>query len=178
METQRARAVNGVMTKRRTIFFLLCLLSAPLPGQTPLFLGSWLQGGIKWNKPPAELNYLKQHYAESAILYFGPNHEFVLVYGTVIRNPHSEGLSRGDGRVVYLGTWNAAGTVLRVKYQLVSRTVSKANEAIPGPMLMGEIQIKRGALLFEKMQFHGDGRLNKDLRDTLQGERARMKDLQ
>ncbi len=164
------------MTKRGAVFFLLCLLSAPLQSQEPAFLGAWRQSGIKWTKPPAEL-YLKECSAESAILFFDANHEFVFLYGTLIQNPTSEGVSHGDGQVVYLGTWATDGTTLHVKYQLVSRTVSKSNETMPGPMETGEIQIKKNALLFEKMQFHGDRRLDNDLRDILQGERARMKGL-
>jgi hypothetical protein len=175
VETQRSHAVNGVMTKRGTIFFLLCLLSAPLQSQEPSVLGAWRQSGVKWKKPPAEL-HLKQRYAESGILYFGANHEFAVMYGTVIHGPNAEGVSHGDGRVVYLGTWNAEGTALRVKYQLVSRTVLMANEAMPGPMQMGEIHIKKGALLFDKMLFHRDRRLDNELRDISRDERALMKD--
>jgi hypothetical protein len=175
MEAQRSHAAYGVMTKRGTIFFLLCLLSAPLQSQDPSFLVSWRQSGVKWKRPPAEL-HLKERYAESAVLYFDANHEFVLVYGTVIQGPKAEGLSHGDGRVVYFGTWRADGAVLHVRYQLVSRTISKSNETMPGPMQMGEIQIKNGSLLFEGMLFHRDRRLENDLRDTMQGERAGMKD--
>jgi hypothetical protein len=177
VETQRGRLIRRVMTKRRTIFFLLCLLGAPLQSQEPSFLGSWRQSGIKWTRPPAEL-HLKERSAESAILYFGANHQFALLYGNVIQGSGWETLSHGDSQVIYLGTWEADGATVHVKYQLIRRTISKPNETMPGPMQMGEIQIEKNALLFEKMQFHGDRRLDNDLRDTSQGERARMKDLQ
>jgi hypothetical protein len=78
------------MTKQGTIFFLLCLLSAPLQSQEPSVLGAWRQSGIKWKKPPAEL-HLRERYAESAILYFGADHEFAVMYGTGIQGSNAEG---------------------------------------------------------------------------------------
>jgi hypothetical protein len=135
--------------------------------------GSWCQSGLKWNKPPAEL-HLNQRYAEAAVLYFAPNHEFALVYANVIQGPNSEGLSHGDGRVVHLGMWRSEGAILHVEYRLVSRTVAKANETLPGPMQKGDVRVKDGVLLFDKMRFHRDQRLDDDLRAIMQGERARI----
>lgn len=174
IEAQQSHTLYGAIAKRGMVFFLFCLLSAPLQSQEPSVLGAWRQSGLKWKKPPAELQ-LKQRYAESAILYFGRNHEFAVMYATVIQGPHAEGVSRGDGRVVYLGTWNADGIVLRVEYQLVSRTVLVENETLPGSMQIGEIQVKKGALLFKKMLFHRDRQLDDELRDIAQDERALMK---
>jgi hypothetical protein len=42
-------------------------------------------------------------------------------------------------------------------------------------MQVGEIHVKKGALLFGKMLFHRD-RMDDELRGTMQDERALMKD--
>jgi len=154
-------------------FLLLCLLVVASQGQHSRVSGSWRQSGIKWTKAPTEL-HLKQRYAESAVLYFGASHDFALVYASVIQGPRSEVLSRGDGQVVYLGTWRPDGPTLHLEYQLISRTVSKSGETLPGPRQKGDVQIKNGTLLFEKMGFQRDPRLDDDLRAILQGERARF----
>jgi hypothetical protein len=51
----------------------------------PAFVGTWVETGIKWTRPPAEL-HLNQHFAECAILYFAPNHGFALIYATLIQS--------------------------------------------------------------------------------------------
>jgi hypothetical protein len=140
--------------------------------QTVPFGGTWVQIGVKWKRPPAAL-HLNERYAECAVLYFAPNHDFALIYGTVIRAPHSEGLSHGDGRVVYLGTWNAIDSVLEVHYRLVSRTVRKADEILPGPMQTAHVRVKNRELAFEKMRFDRHPLLDDEMRSSLEGEQAR-----
>ena len=70
-------------------------------------------------------------YAETALLYFGSNHEFSVVYATVIQGPTAEGVSRGDGRVVYLGTWKLEGAKLSVEYRLASRQCARTARKSP-----------------------------------------------
>ena len=139
------------------------LLSSSLESQTPAFLGTWIESGAKWTSPPAEL-HLNQRYAECAVLYFAANHEFALIYGTVIKAPQSEGLSQGDGRVVYLGTRNAKDATLEIRYQLVSQTVQKLNESLPGPIETGEVKIRNGALLFANKRFKRHALLDDELK--------------
>jgi hypothetical protein len=165
----------------RTLFltsiWMACVCSVAAQNAPPAHVtepsGSWTQSGLKWTKPPAEL-HLNQRSAEAALLYFGPNHEFALVFANVIQGPNSEGVSHGDGRVVYLGTWKSESTILHVEYRLVGRTVAKSDETLPGPMQNGDVQVKDGVLLFDKMRFHRDGRLDDDLRIIVQGERSRL----
>jgi|ERR1035441_4822441 hypothetical protein len=154
---------------------VLCavLLSGSLESQTPAFGGTWVETGVKWNRPPAEL-HLNEHFAECAILYFAPNHDFVLIYATVIKAPKSEEVSHGDGRVVYLGTWSVKDSSLAIHYQLVSRTVQVANESLPGPMQTGEVEIRGGTLLFANKHFNRHPLLDDELRSTLQGEQSRL----
>jgi hypothetical protein len=160
--------------KSVTVLLLALLLTLPITSESPSISGAWLQSEVKWNKPPAEL-HLKQQYAESAVLYFGVNHKFALVYGTVIRSANSEGLSHGDGRVVYLGKWEIVSGTVRVTYHLVSRTVRIANEALPGPTQMRELENTNGTLVFNAMQFHRESGLDQDMRATVDGEYARSR---
>jgi hypothetical protein len=152
------------------LFWILSMLP-----QTGPFVpqGAWRQSGVEWNKPPAEIQ-IQELYAETALLYFGPNHEFSVVYATVIQGPKSEGVSHGDGRVVYLGKWKSDRAKLRVEFRLVSRTVRKGGEIIPGPVEQTEISMQDGALLFRKMSFTRDKELDSDLLAIFQGESARQ----
>jgi len=121
----------------------------------------WRQSNLTWKKPPAELE-LKERYAEAAILYFSPDHRFVLLYGTVIQGPTSEAISGGDGRVVYFGTWKLTDNSLHVEYRLVSRTVAKEGETLPGPVQSEDVRVRSNTLLFQKDHFARDKKLDGD----------------
>ena len=128
---------------------------------------------VTWKKPPAELE-LKERYAEAAVLYFSPDQRFVLLYGTVIQSPKSEVVSRGDGRVVCLGTWKLTGPSVHVEYRLVSRTVAKEGETLPGPVQSEDIRVRGSTLLFQKDRFGRAEKLDDELKAILQGETARQ----
>ena len=136
------------------------VLSGTLKSQTPP-LGAWRQTNVTWKKPPAELQ-LKQRYAEAAVLYFGPDQRFVLMYATVIQSPTSEAISGGDGRVVYVGTWKRVGKSIHVEYRLVSRTVQKEGETLPGPVQSTDVAVKGSTVVFQKDQFKRDVKLDGD----------------
>jgi hypothetical protein len=136
------------------------------------FVGTWVQTHAKWNKPPAEL-HLNERYAECAVLYFAANHDFALVYGTVIIGPHRENLSVGDGHVVYLGKWSAKGAIVEVQYQLVSRTVEVSNETLPGPTQTAAVRTSNGSLQLGNTRFARHQLLDDELHAVLEGEKAR-----
>ena len=139
-----------------------CLLgSASLAAQVAPPTGAWRQTNVTWKKPPAELG-LKQRYAEARILYFNPDHRFVLLAGTVIQGPTSEAISGGDGRVVYFGTWKLTGNSLHVEYRLISRTVAKEGETLPGPVQSENVRVRVHTLLFQKDHFIRDEKLDGD----------------
>ncbi len=154
-------------------WLVICLTSAVSQSQIAQLAGAWRQSGIKWTKPPADL-HLKERTADAGILYFGPDHQFVLLYAYVIQGPTWETISRGDGQVVYLGTWRQDGEVIHVELQLTSRTIQKVGETLPGPMQREDIRVVSRSIVFEKMHFRRDVRLDKELRVTNQGERARL----
>jgi hypothetical protein len=96
------------------------------------------------------------------------------MYGTLIQAPSSEGMSHGDGRIVYLGTWKLTGNSLHVEYRLVSRTVPKEGETLPGPVQSEDIRVGGSTLLFQKDRFDRDKNLDDEFKAILQGESARL----
>lgn len=158
----------------RYLCISLCLLGAASSRvQAVPPTGAWRQINVTWKKPPADLE-LKQRYAEAAVLYFSPEHRFVLVYATVIQGSKSEAIRGGDGRVVYLGTWKLTGNSLQVEYRLVSRTVAEEGETLPGPVHSEGVRVKGSALQFQKGRFRRDEKLDDELKAILQGESARQ----
>ena len=146
----------------RNLCISLCLLGgATLMAQVAPPTGAWRQTNVVWNKPPAELD-LNERYAEAAVLYFSPDQRFVLMYATVIQVPTSEAISGGDGRVVFFGTWKLTGNSLHVEYRLVSRTVAKEGETLPGPVRSGDVRARGSTLLFQKDRFRRDEKLDGD----------------
>lgn len=146
--------------------------SAPLSAQVAMPAGAWRQTNVTWKKPPAELQ-LKERYAEAAVLYFSPDQKFLLLYATVIQQPKSEQISEGDGCVLYLGTWKPTGNHLDVEYRLVSRTIAKEGETLPGPVQTAHVWVRDSAVLFQKDRFVQDKNLDNHLKAVLQEESAR-----
>jgi hypothetical protein len=162
------------LKSRQYLCIPLCLLvGASLTAQVAPLTGAWRQSKLTWKKPPAELE-LKERYAEARMLYFSPDHRFVLLAGTVIQGPTSEAISVGDGRVVCLGRWKVTGNSLQVEYRLVSRTVAEEGETLPGPVHSAGVRIRGSALQFQKGHFRRDEKLDDELKAILQGESARQ----
>ena len=146
----------------RYVCISLCLLgSASLSAQVAPPTGAWRQTNVTWKKPPAELES-NQRYAEARILYFSPDQRFVLLAGTVIQGPTSEAISGGDGRVVYFGTWKLMSNTIHVEYRLISRTVAKEGEMLPGPVQSEDVRVRGSTLLFHKDRFSRDEKLDGD----------------
>ena len=169
--------VGSIIGKSILAFVCCCALAlAPsLTAQVATPTGAWRQTNATWKKTPAELD-LKERYAEAAVLYFSPDHRFVLLYGTVIQGPTSEAISGGDGRVVYFGTWKLTGNSLHVEYRLVRRTVDLEGETLPGPVQSEDVQVRGSTLLFQKDRFSRDKKLDGDdeFKIILERERARQ----
>lgn len=169
---------NDVVLLNLTLRLYLCIsLSllgrASVTAQAAPPVGAWRQSNLTWKKPPAELE-LKERYAEAAILYFSPDQKFVLLYGTVFQGSTSQTISGGDGRVVYFGTWKLTGNSLHVEYRLVSRTVAKEGETLPGPVQSEDVRVRGSTLLFQKNRFTRDEKLDGDdeFKITLERESA------
>jgi hypothetical protein len=60
-----------------------------------------------------------------------------------------------------------------VEYRLVSRTVAKEGETLPGPVQSEEIRVRGSTILFQKARFGRDEKLDNEFKAILQGESAR-----
>jgi hypothetical protein len=108
--------------------------------------GAWLQTDVKWANAPAEVN-ARLEFGEAAVLYFKADHSFALIYCVVNRVPGEYmTISHGDGQVVYVGKWEAAGDQIRAAYRLVSRTVQVKGETLPGPPQRATVKTSHGVL--------------------------------
>jgi hypothetical protein len=70
----------------------------------------------------------------------------------------------------------ASRTNLHVEYRLVSRTVAKQGEILPGPVQTEDIRVRGSTLLFEKDRFRRDEKLDGDaeFKIILERESARQ----
>ena len=90
----------------KTFALLVLLLSqsglAIAPSESALE-GAWLEADSKWINAPKDVAAHEQ-WSQTAVLYFGKNHKFALIYCTVIRVPNKYmNISNGDPRGVYRG---------------------------------------------------------------------------
>ena len=155
------RATRPTMILRYLCISLCLLGSASLRAQVKPPAGAWRQTNVTWKKPPAELES-NERYAEAAVLYFSSDQRFILLYGTVRQRPTSETISGGDGRVVFFGTWKLTSSSLHVEYRLISRTVAKEGEALPGPVQSEDIRVSSSTLFFQKDRFSRNEKLDGD----------------
>jgi hypothetical protein len=160
------------MIMRAFLFIALLALSVPSYGSSPDFLGAWRQTSLKWITSPPEIEP-PVRCAEATILYFGVDHSFLLVYGTVIQSMQKESLSVGDGRVVYLGTWSQEGHTLRLAYRLVDRFINYPPRRVPGPVERKTAVIEEDVIQFDGNRLKRRALLDADLEVEIRGWRLR-----
>jgi len=148
------------MIMRAFLFIALLVLSVPSCGGDPEFLGAWRQTSLKWIKAPPEIEPPVRS-AQATILYFGADHSFLLVYGTVVQSMQKESLSVGDPRVIYLGTWSQEGKTLRLAYRLVDRLINYPPRRVPGP-----VETKTAVIQEDAIQFDGNRLMRRTLLDA------------
>lgn len=110
----------------KTFVFLFLLLSqsslAVAPNHTALE-GAWLEVDSKWINAPKEVAPHEQ-WSQTAVIYFGKDHKFALIYCTVYQVPKKYMIiSNGDPRGVYTGEWNIHDDTVALTYQLVEQTI-------------------------------------------------------
>lgn len=87
----------------------------------------------RWSKAPPGVN-ARLRFTDATIIHLSPGHGLALIHATVNRGPHEyEVISRGDPQTLYLRTWTLDGGRITAEYRLVSRTVSRPGEVLPGP---------------------------------------------
>lgn len=154
------------MTKASVVSIVLWSVTTVALAQPGKALqGAWLQEGIKWAKAPKEINP-RLSSGRAAIVYFGPDHAFAVIYATVNRVPREyEVICNGCGQVVYSGTWEIDDKTIKVKYRLVSRTVEVAGEQLPGPVKEDTAKLKGDAIVFLGHSFHRATELDANVRE-------------
>jgi len=134
----------------KTFALLVLLLSqsglAIAPSESALE-GAWLEADSKWINAPKDVAAHEQ-WRQTAVLYFGKNHKFALIYCTVIRVPNKYmNISNGDPRGVYRGEWSIHDGTASLTYQLVEQTVLPKGQKLPGPIQHANIKISNGPTL-------------------------------
>ena len=131
--------------------------------------GAWMEVGVKWVNAPPDVNAHQQR-TQAAILFFGKDQDFGLIYCTVGREPNWMTISNGDGRGVYNGEWKTSGKTISITYWLVEQTVLPVGKKLPGPILSGIIKVKgESTLSFEGKTFRREPALDEKAREAIYG---------
>jgi hypothetical protein len=148
-------AIGGAIMQIFALVFLLLSQSglAVAPNQTALE-GAWLEVDSKWINAPKEVAPHEQ-WSQTAVIYFGKDHKFALIYCTVIRVPKKYmNISNGDPRGVYRGEWSIEEDTVSLTYQLVEQTILLQGQKLPGPIQRAKFKISSGPTLgFDGKQF-------------------------
>lgn len=145
------------MMKRVSVLLLLlttAILSTMAGSVMPSTLeGAWITRDIHWTPAPAAVERGLRT-GEAAVLYFGPERSFALIYCVIYRARDRYAISAGDGQVVYIGSWRpGANGSIDVEYRLVSRTVGVVGETLPGKVERGTIKITPRQLEFKTQPY-------------------------
>jgi hypothetical protein len=116
----------------KKLFLVLLLWSCGAVAQTVQTVGAWLPVDVKWEHAPADINQ-KLETGSATVLYFDAEGHFAMVGCVINREPgRYTTVSVGDGQVVSYGVWDKH-LPGHVKYRLISRTVERVGETLPGP---------------------------------------------
>jgi len=157
----RLRRYSGLreynVVTMRVLALLMFFLSQSTVGIAPTesaLEGAWLDTASKWVKAPKGVAP-KEEFSQTAVLYFGKDHKFTVIYCTVIRVPKIYmNISNGDPRDVYRGEWSVNENTVSLTYQLVERTVPIQGQTLPGPIQHATFKVPQDATLsFDRKQF-------------------------
>lgn len=151
---------------KKIILFVLWSCAAFAQGVKPT--GAWLPVHVKWEHAPPSVNP-KLETGATTVLYFDDQKHFAVVGCVVNRESGRYTISHGDGQVVSSGEWNGQ-LPGQVKYRLVSRTVQRAGETLPGPWREEKLaSTPKGYLLFEGKTYRHVEDLETSVRELLHG---------
>jgi hypothetical protein len=148
--------------------FLLVLffLSWGAVAQTAKTTGAWLPVDTKWEHAPPTINP-RLETGSTTVLYFEKQGRFALVECVVNREAGRYiTLSQGDGQVIFIGEWDGH-LPGKVRYQLVSRTVTLEGEKLPGLWHSEALASKNGLILFRGRMYRHVGDLGPSIRKIL-----------
>jgi hypothetical protein len=149
------------MKKMFLLLVLIFLPSLAVRSDTNFLDGAWLQDDVKWVNAPPDINPQLQS-GSAAVLYFGKDQTFALIYCTVGREPKKYmTISHGDPQNLFLGKWETRGENILVEYRLVSRTIHTIpKEELPGPIQHATMKVSHNILSFDRKTFRPTPGLN------------------
>lgn len=152
------------MPAGRLIAFIFVLSCTTLAQHTRP-VGAWIPIHINWQHAPVTLNP-KLESAATSVLFFDVNSHFAVI-DCVLLGPDSLRISHGDGQQVSTGAWDGRLPGL-ARYRLVSRTVEKIGEVLPGRWETEKLA-RRGAdyLLFRHKLYQRAPQLESEVRELL-----------
>lgn len=147
--------------KKTLLLVVLIFLPSLAAGSDESFpIGAWLQDGVRWINAPRTINPHLQS-GSAAVLYFGKDNTFELIYCTVIREPKKYiTISHGDPLNVFLGKWEVKGGNISLEYRLVFRTIRIIPEELPGLIQHEMMKVLNNTLSFDRKTFHQTPGLN------------------
>lgn len=151
---------------KKIILFALWSCAAFAQGDKPT--GAWLPMHVNWEHAPPSVNP-KLETGATTVLYFDENQRFALIRCVVLRAPRHLTISHGDGQEISLGEWDGH-LPGQVRYRLVSRTVERIGETLPGPWREEKLApTQNGYLLFEGERYRRADDLEASIRELLHG---------
>jgi hypothetical protein len=150
---------------RKLIPILLWCASAVAQGAK--IGGAWIPLHTKWEHAPPSVN-LRLETAPATVLYFDEQGGFAVV-GCILNREVGRytTVSAGDGQVVFYGEWDRRLPGL-VKYRLISRTVERQGETLPGPWQNENISsTPKGYLRFKGELYRRVKELDSSVREIL-----------
>jgi hypothetical protein len=171
-ESSRPReyTCGATMKKLLALLLVFALHQGLSSTETSALEGTWLQTGNRWVNAPATIDPHLQS-SQTAVLYFGQDHTFALIYCTVYRSSRKHlTMSNGDPRGVYKGEWASDGNVVSVTYHLVEATIPPPRQKIPDAEQRATIKISQNSsLVFERKTFHREVRLDNSIHEAVYG---------
>jgi hypothetical protein len=151
---------------KKLLLFLL-LSSCGAIAQPVKTAGAWLPVNVKWEHAPPDINP-KLETGTATVLYFDGKGHFAIIGCVINREPgRYTTVSAGDGQVISFGEWDGH-LPGNVKYRLISRTVERAGETLPGPWQEDKLaSTPKGYLRFRGELYHRVKDLEPSVREFL-----------
>src|SRR5271165_2444549 len=151
----------------KKLLLVLLLCSCGAIAQTVKTAGAWLPLNVKWEHAPPDINP-KLEMGSTTVLYFDEQGRFAVVGCVINREPgRYTTVSAGDGQVIYFGEWDRH-LPGHVKYHLISRTVERVGETLPGPWLEEKLaSTPKGYLRFKGELYRRVKDLEPSIRELL-----------
>lgn len=165
----RALTAPRVLLATCGVLLALASLSAQNPPpatHSPDIAGAWLSKPLQWTYPPKAAG-LHERQAPAALLYFDADHDFVLLYASVIQQNHKYTISVGDGEHWYFGTWSGSGKIWRAEYRLVDESIHAPGHVIRGSFEPHALSFEGKTLKLDQTKFERVPELDEKMKSEL-----------